>query len=229
LIHFTSKAGLDIDGLGKKIMEQLFELGIIKSIPDIFLLTAEKLVHLEGWGEKSALNVVAAVEAKKKSPLHRFLAALGIRFVGEVTAQLLEDNFNSIDKLASARLEDLLEINGIGNQAAASIVDYFADDQTKNMFARLRELGVTPVVSADRPKDLPLSGLIFLFTGTLKTLSRDQAKMMVKAAGGQITTTVSSKLTHLVAGEKAGSKLKKALDLKKTVISEEEFLDMLHR
>ncbi len=229
LIHFTSKAGLDIEGLGKKIMEQLFELSIIDSIPDIFLLTVEKLTHLEGWGERSAQNVVAAVEAKKRPPLNRFLAALGIRFIGEVTAQLLEDNFGSIDKLASAKLEDLMEVNGIGIQAAASIVEYFADEQTKKMFSRLQELGVAPVVVTDRPKDLPLSGLTFLFTGTLKTLSRDEAKMLVKAAGGQITTTVSSKLTHLVTGEKAGSKLKKALDLKKTVISEEDFLDMLHR
>jgi len=229
LIHFTSKAGLDIEGLGKKIMEQLFRLGIIKSIPDIFKLEPEKLAHREGWGTKSAQNVLAAIEAKKHPPLNRFLAALGIRFVGEVTASLLEERFSTIEKLASASVEDFMEIDGIGNQAATSIVEYFADSETKMMLESLQELGVAPAVAAKKPKGLPLSGLTFLFTGTLKTLSREEAKMLVKAGGGQITTTVSSKLTHLVAGEKAGSKLKKALDLKKTVISEEDFLNMLHR
>jgi DNA ligase (NAD+) len=229
LTHFTSKAGLDIEGLGKKIVEQLFGLGIIRDIPDIFTLSPEKLAHLEGWGEKSAQNVMAAIAAKKRPPLNRFLAALGIRFIGEVTASLLEDHFSSIDKLQSASIEDLMEIDGIGNQAAASVVEYFADSETKKMFDRLQKLGITPAVATEKPKDLPLSGLTFLFTGTLKTLSRDEAKMLVKVGGGQIATTVSSKLTHLVAGEKAGSKLKKAQDLKKAVISEEDFLTMLHR
>ncbi len=229
LIHFTSKAGLDIEGLGKKIMDQLFDLGIIKEIPDIFMLTSEKLTHLEGWGEKSAQNVIAAINAKKNPPLSRFLAALGIRFVGEVTASLLEERFATIDCLLSASSEDLMEIDGIGNQAASSIVDYFSDPATQDMLTRMKELGVTPAVAGKRTQDLPLSGLTFLFTGTLTTLSRDEAKMLVKAGGGQIATTVSNKLTHLVTGEKPGSKLKKAQDLGKTIISEEEFLKLLNR
>ncbi len=229
LSHFTSKAGLDIEGLGKKYMEQLFELGIIRDIQDIFSLSPEKLAHLEGWGEKSAQNVIAAIEAKKHPPLSRFLAALGIRFVGEVTASLLEDHFGSISEVSAASREDLLEINGIGEQAATSIAEYFTDATTRDMLARLQELGVTPAAKADKPKNLPLSGYTILFTGTLKTLSRDEAKMLVRGHGGQIATTVSSKLTHLVAGEKAGSKLKKAAELGKTILSEEAFLEMLQR
>ncbi len=227
LIHFTSKAGLDIEGMGRKIMEQLFSLGIIKEIPDIFSLTPEKLVHLEGWGGKSAQNVLEAISTKKHPPLSRFLAALGIRFIGEVTASLLEEHFRTIDRIASATIEDLVEIDGIGSQAAASICRFFADPATKTMLARLQEQGVTPEIAADKGQALPLSGLTFLFTGTLKTLSRNEAKMLVKTGGGQIATTVSQKMTHIIAGEKAGSKLKKALDLGKTVLSEEEFLKML--
>lgn len=229
LIHFTSKAGLDIEGLGKKYVEQLFDLGIIKNIPDIFSLQPEQLAHLEGWGEKSAGNVIAAIAAKKHPPLSRFLAALGIRFVGEVTASLLEERFNSMGDLSAATREDLLEIDGIGDQAAASIVEYLADSATKNMLADLRKLDVTPAIGVEKAKNLLLSGYTFLFTGTLQTLSRDEAKMLVKGHGGRIATTVSSKLTHLVAGEKAGSKLKKAAELGKTIISEEDFLKMLHR
>jgi DNA ligase (NAD+) len=229
LSHFTSKAGLDIEGLGKKFMEQLFELGIVRNIQDIFSLTPAQLAHLEGWGEKSAQNVIAAIEAKKHPPLSRFLAALGIRFVGEVTASLLENHFGSISKLSSAGREDLLEIDGIGEQAATSIAEYFADASTKTLFSRLQELGVTPAAIEDKQGNLPLSGCTFLFTGTLKTLSRDEAKMLVKGNGGRIATTVNRQLTHLVAGEKAGSKLKKAAELGKIILTEEAFLEMLHR
>ena len=229
LSHFTSKAGLDIEGLGKNFIEQLFELGIIKDIADIFALKQEQLTHLEGWGEKSAGNVVAAIEAKKHPPLSKFLAALGIRFVGEVTASLLENHFPSITELSAASRLDLLEIDGIGDKAAASIADYFADPATGVLLSRLQELGVWPAAASNKQQDLPLSGRTFLFTGTLKTLSRDEAKMLVRGQGGQIATGISSKMTHLVAGEKAGSKLKKATELGKIILSEEAFLKMLHR
>jgi DNA ligase (NAD+) len=229
LIHFTSKAGLDIEGLGKKCMEQLFDLHVIGDITDIFTLNHEKLAHLEGWGEKSAANVLAAVEGKKQPPLSRFLAALGIRFVGEVTASLLENRFGSLAEIQAAPREELLEIDGIGEQAATSILEYFSDPATRYLLDRLQALGVVPKVSSNASGTLPLSGYTFLFTGTMKTLSRDEAKTLVKSNGGQIATTVSSKLTHLVAGEKAGSKIKKATELGKTIISEETFLAMLNQ
>jgi DNA ligase (NAD+) len=228
LIHFCSRAGLDIEGLGKKSMEQLFDLRLVRDIPDIFTLRQEQLAGLPGWGAKSADNVMAAIEAARHPPLGKFLAAIGIRFVGEITASLLEQRFPTLDDLMQASLGALLEIDGIGDQAAGSIVDYFSDSEVRAMFERLRQAGVVPESGRLDPReDQPLSGLVFLFTGTLTSLSRTEAKKLVKEQGGQIATTVTQKMTHLVAGEKAGSKLKKARELDKIVVTEAEFLQML--
>ncbi len=227
LIHFASKAGLDIEGLGKKYIEQLFELGLVRDIADIFTLHKEELEKLDGWGAKSAENVLAAIEARKTPALGRFLAALGIRFVGEITAGLLENHFQSLAQLSQAQRAQLLEIEGIGEQAAASILDFFADEQTRKMLSRLQEIGVLAAPARPGKNDLPLSGFVVLFTGGLTGLSRDEAKKLVKERGGQIATSVTQKTTHIVAGEKAGSKLKKAAELGKEILSEEEFLRLI--
>ncbi len=227
LIHFSSKAGLDIEGLGKKSMEQLFNLQLVRDIPDIFTLTHEQLASLEGWGDKSADKVIAAIQAAIHPALGRFLGALGIRFVGEVTAALLEQTFESLEQLMHASLETLLEIEGIGEQAAGSIIDYFSDPDVRTMFDRLQQADVTPEAGQHPQEDLPLSGRVILFTGTLTTLSRTEAKKLVKDHGGQIATTVTHNMTHLVAGEKAGSKLKKAKELGKIILTEQEFLEMI--
>lgn len=228
LTHFTSKAGLDIEGLGKKYIEQLFQLNIITSIPDIFELTMDDLSSLEGWGERSAQNVIEAISSKKTPELHKFLAALGIRFIGEVTALTLERNLLSLDKVASASLENLIEIESIGDQAAKSLVAYFQDEKARAMLNRMKQAGVAVKEAAREHTDnLKLNGEIILFTGSLKQLSRNEAKKIVKEHGGQIATTVTKKTTMVVAGEKAGSKLKKAEELKKQIISEEDFLARL--
>lgn len=227
LIHFSSKAGLDIEGLGKKSMEQLFKLQLVRDIPDIFVLEHGQLAGLEGWGERSADNVLAAIQAAKKPPLGKFLAALGIRFVGEVTASILEQTFPSLDHLMKTPMNGLLEVEGIGEQAARSIFDYFSDPSVREMFFRLQEAGVEPEAGRQLRADQPFSGQVFLFTGTLTTLSRTEAKKLVKDRGGQIATTVSQKMTHLVAGEKAGSKLTKAKELGKIILTEQEFLQMI--
>jgi len=228
LIHFCSRAGLDIEGLGKKSMEQLFELSLVRDIPDIFALRHEQLAGLPGWGAKSADNAIAAIEAARHPPLGKFLAAIGIRFVGEITASLLEQRFPTLDSLMQASKEALLEIDGIGEQAAGSIFEYFSDSDVRAMFERLHQIGVIPESGRPTPMDdQPLSGLVFLFTGTLTGLSRTEAKKLVKEQGGQIATTVTQKMTHLVAGEKAGSKLKKARELDKSILTESEFLQIL--
>jgi len=227
LIHFTSKAGLDIEGLGKNYMEQLFELGLVRDIPDIFALSKEQLEILDGWGEKSAENVLAAIAARKTPHLGRFLAALGIRFVGEITAGLLEAHFQTLSQLNQASRAQLLEIEGIGEQASTSILEFFADEQSRQMLLRLEQLGVSPAAADREAKDLPLSGYVVLFTGGLTALSRDEAKKRVKDLGGQIATSVTQKTTHIVAGEKAGAKLQKAAELGKEVLSEEEFLRLI--
>lgn len=227
LIHFTSKAGLDIEGLGKKYVEQLFEEKILKDIPDIFTLQQDQLAGLEGWGEKSAENVIKAVRARLHPPLSKFLAALGIRFIGEVTAVLLEQHFPTLDTLAAASREELLEIDGIGVQAANSVVDYFCDERVREMLEQIKEAGLQPIAQAPSDQELALADHVVLFTGSLTTLSRNEAKKLVKDNGGQIATSVTRKTTIVVAGEKAGSKLKKAIELEKTIMDEEEFLEFI--
>ncbi len=228
LSHFTSKAGLDIEGLGKRNVEQLFGLNIIEDIPDIFTLESHQLAHLDGWGEKSAKNAIKAIAARKHPTFGKLLAALGIRFLGEVTASILENNYKNLEELSAASLEDLLEIEGIGEQTANSIADYLQAPQTQRMLKRLREAGVSVLTKRKPAVDLALSNYTFLFTGTLHSLSRNEAKKLIKDNGGQVTTSVTKKLTHLVAGEKAGSKLKKAIESGKTILTEEDFLKMMH-
>ncbi len=227
LIHYSSKAGLDIEGLGKKYIEQLYERGIVRTIPDIYRLDRDRLKNLEGWGERSADNVIAAVEDAKRPPLSRFLSALGIRFIGEINGSLLEQHFASFAALRQAAKEDLLEIDGIGEQAAESLISYFSSEQVAGMLSELEKAGVYPVVPGQRGTELALSGFVFLFTGSLNQLSRDEAKKLVKEHGGQIASSVTTKVTHVVAGEKAGSKLRKAGEMGKTVLNEEQFLALI--
>ncbi len=226
LVHFCSKAGLDIEGLGKKSVEQLFNLKLIGDVPDIFQLKKEDLAPLEGWGEKSAENALAGIQAAKNPSLSHFLAALGIRYVGEVTASLLERSFHSLERLFELKTVDLLEIEGLGEQAAKSIVNYFSDPTVQVMMERLHVTGVRPRVMEQKKENLLLSGEVFLFTGSLKKMSRSEAKKLVKDNGGQIASGITKKLTCLVVGEKPGSKLKKAREKGKKVLTEDEFLNL---
>ena len=228
LIHFTSKAGLDIEGLGKRYIEQLFEEKILKDIPDIFNLDPQRLAQLDGWGKKSAAKVIEAVSAKKNPSLANLLAALGIRFIGEVTASLLEKQFASLSDLTNATTDDLLEIDGIGEQTARSLVSYFREPRTIEILQKLEQLGISPSKSINDPDGL-LAGKRFLFTGGLESLSRSEAKKRVKEKGGEIATTVNAKLTHVVAGNKPGSKLEKARQLGKEIMSEQEFLALFEQ
>jgi DNA ligase (NAD+) len=227
LVHFCSKAGLDIDGLGKKSVEQLFEVELLRDLPDIFQLQKEELAPLEGWGEKSAEKVLLGISGAKTPPLSRFLAALGIRYIGEVTAALLEDTFHSMDNLLKATAAELLEVEGLGEQAVKSIVDYFSDPGVREMFVKFHDAGVVPQVAHRTEEKLLLSGEVLLFTGTLKKLSRTEAKKLVKENGGQIASGITKKLTCLVVGEKPGSKLKKAREKGKKILTEDEFLQLL--
>jgi DNA ligase (NAD+) len=229
LIHYCSKAGLDIEGLGKRYVEQLYEEKIIKEIADLYTMEREVLRELDGWGDKSADNVLAAIDRARKPPLADFIAALGIRFIGETSAALLENHFGSLDTLREASEEELLEIDGIGDQAARSLVDFFSNDRVAAMLARLNQAGVSPVAAEKAEADLALSGVTLVFTGSLTTISRDEAKKLVKEHGGAIASSVTRKVTHVVAGEKAGSKLTKAREAGKTILSEQEFLGLIGR
>lgn len=230
LIHFTGKSGMDIEGLGKKAVEQLVAQGLIKDIPDIYRLEAAQLATLKGWAPKSADNVIRAIAASKNPTLARFITALGIRHVGEVTAQLLERHFPSLERLLLAQENDFLEIEGIGLQVAASLVDYFQDPDVRGMLAELATLGVRIREPAAFPSgDRSLAGSLFLFTGALGRLSRNEAKARVKELGGQVASSVSRKVTHVVLGQEPGSKLAKARELGLPLLSEEEFLRLIGR
>ncbi|MBU0730322.1 MAG: NAD-dependent DNA ligase LigA [Proteobacteria bacterium] len=229
LIHFTSKAGLDIEGLGAKAMKQLVSEGLVQKISDLYSLTTDQLSNLEGWGELSAANAVAAIEKSKNTSLSRLLSALGIRHVGEEIANLLEAHFSgSLERILQATIEDLQEIEGVGEQIASSLAGYFTDTTNREMIAKLFNHGLilnSPNIFLKQ--NLPLSGKVFLFTGSLNSFSRSEAKARVKSLGGQIASSINKKVTHVVAGEKPGSKIQKAQDLNLTIIDENEFLSYI--
>jgi DNA ligase (NAD+) len=224
LIHFTSKAGMDIEGFGKKAMEQLFNEKIVQDVPDIYGLKITDLVFLDGWAEKSAGNAIAAIQASRKTTLARLLSALGVRYVGEEGAGLLDEHYaGSLENLMRASEEELLEIEGIGPQTAKSIRDYFQDPEAKEMLSQLTNFGLIIASSKKSPGESPFAGFVFLFTGSLDAMSRDEAKVRVKERGGKVASQVSKKVTHVVAGDKPGSKLTKARELGLTILTEKEF------
>ncbi len=228
LIHYTSKAGMDIEGLGKKAMEQLFGEKLVLDIPDIYDLQVAALAVLDGWGEKSAHNAVAAIEASRTTTLAKLIRGLGIRYVGEEVAGLLDEHYGgSLQKLMQAGEEELLDIEGIGPQTAKSIEEYFHDPGVRKMLARLMDFGFTIVSPPQSPGENPFAGWIFLFTGSLAAMSRDEAKLRVKERGGKVASQVSRKITHVVVGDKPGSKLKKARELGLKILTEKDFADLL--
>jgi len=227
LIHYCSKAGLDIEGLGKNSIKQLFGLQLIQDIPDLYSLEISQLEVLDGWGEKSAHNVRAALDEAKTPSLSKFLTALGIRFIGEVSASLLEKHFTSLEQLINSSKSDLLTIDGIGEQAADSLLAYFHNEQVRTMLTQLEHLGVKPVETQKADTTGTLAGAIIVFTGGLSQLSRDEAKKLVRDQGGQIASSVTKQVTHVVAGEKAGAKLRKAAEMDKVILTEAEFIDLV--
>ncbi len=220
--HFVSRGAMDIAGFGIKQAELFVQLGYIRDLADIYYLDAEKLLALEGYGEKRVANLMAAIEASKKRPVARLLNALGIRGIGEVVAEELMQHFPSLDALAAASVEDLQAIPGVGPVLAQSIVDWFAQEPNRRVLAKLRNAGVTTTVAEVAPSaaERPFAGLTFVITGTLPTMSREAAREFIKVRGGKVTDSVSKNTSYLVAGEAAGSKLTKARELGVPVIDE---------
>ncbi len=228
--HFVSRGALDIAGFGIRQAELFVELGFVKDLADIYYLDAAKLVELEGFGEKKVANLMSAIAASKSQPPARLLTALGIQGVGEVVAEDLMSHYDSLDALAAAPLAELQAIPGIGPVLAQSIADWFAQEPNQHVLARLKAAGVTTAQApraAAQTGALPLAGLTFVITGTLPTLSRDQAKDLVKTYGGKVTDSVSKNTSYLLAGEAAGSKLAKAQQLGVPVIAEDELRRMI--
>jgi DNA ligase (NAD+) len=226
--HFVSKGSLDITGLGYKIVEQLINAGLVRDVADLYTLTREHLLALEGFADKKADNLLAAIAESKRQSLPRLLTALGIHGVGEVSARDLSAAFPTLDLLASASADQLQMVAGIGPNIAAAIVDWFSRERNQAVLAKLKAAGVWPSSSSvvGRPASGPLSGLTFVVTGTLPTLSRDGAKEFIEAHGGKVTDSVSRNTSYLVLGEAPGSKYQKAQDLGVKVIGEDELRKM---
>jgi len=223
--HFASKRAMDIDGLGTKLVEQLVDKKIIRDVSDLYYLKKEDLSTLERMAEKSAQNILDAIEASKKRSFARFIYALGIRNIGEHISGLLADRYDSIQALMNTNREVLLTIHEIGPEAADSIISFFQDKKNRATIERILTAGVTIEYEKKGPKKL--QGLTFVFTGSLKSMSRDEARKKAEYLGAQTAASVSKKVNYVVSGEEAGSKLDKARVLGITILSEEEFLTLL--
>jgi DNA ligase (NAD+) len=226
LRHYAGRGAMDIEGLGEKLVAQLVRRGMVKDVADLYALTADELAGLERMAEKSATNLVEALEKSKRRPLDRFLNGLGIRHIGERTAEILAQRFQGLDALMDATEEDLLAMDEVGPEAATSLRAFFAREDVKKVIARLREKGVDPRPVA-RAAGGVLAGEVVVFTGTLSGLTRDAAKARATGAGASVGSSVTKKTTLVVAGEKSGTKLKKAEELGIRIVSEEEFLELL--
>jgi len=228
--HFASRKALDVDGLGDKLVDQLVDAGLIDSFDDLFHLQLEPVAALERMAEKSAQNLLDALETAKETTLGRFLYSLGIREVGVTTAQNLADHFGFLDRLMVATQEQLIEVSDVGDIVAAHVVNFFAEPHNQTIIEQLRKAGVNwpekePVAAS--AEDSPLAGNTYVITGTLSSMGRDEAKEYLQSLGGKVTGSVSAKTGFLVAGEKAGSKLTKAQNLGVAVLDEESFLELL--
>lgn len=233
LIHFASRDAMNIDGLGPSTVERLLAAGLVHDVADIYSLTREQLEGLERMGEKSAANLAAAIDKSRTNPLYRVIFALGIRHVGENVAKLLAGYFGSMDALASATHADLLEVPTVGAAIADSVVAFFESEGNRAAILRLADAGVRMADEAPARSEAPgidrseFEGRTFVFTGTLERFTRQRAEEMVELLGGHASSSVSRKTDYVVAGEDAGSKLTRARELGVTVLSEQDFVDML--
>jgi DNA ligase (NAD+) len=216
---------MNIEGLGEKIIETFHDIGLITDVVSIYHLKKSDIEGLEGFGEKSALNIIASINESRTVPLHRFLYSLGIRHVGEQTAKDIAKYFSSIEKIRTATFEVLSEVEGVGEKVGAEVVSFFSSAINATLVDRLlKEVAITREKVSGSSK---LSGLTFVITGTLPTLSRDEAKELIEKHGGKVSSSVSSKTSYLLAGESAGSKLAEALKLGVKTVDENELLSMI--
>jgi len=227
ILHFSSRGVMNIDGLGEALVDQLVDKGLVKSVADLYGLDVETLMQLERMGKKSANNLVRNIENSKRNPLPRVLTALGIRFVGERTAVFLAEAFGSLDRIVVADEDELQEAEEVGPKVAAAIVEFFGEPRNRELVERLRAAKLQFTYQSTRPKGGPLRGLTFVLTGTLPSMSREDAKKMIETAGGKVSSAVSKKTDYVVAGEDAGTKLAKAQELGVPVVTEAELIGML--
>ena len=226
LTHFASRDAMDIDGLGVAVVENLVGAGLIKTPGDLYFLKEEDVAGLERMGKKSAQNLLAAIERSKSNDLSRLIYAFGIRQVGQKAGKILAARFHTLEALENAALEELTAVDDIGAITAQSILEWMASPQSKHLIQRLAQAGVN-MMAAEQGSDQRFAGMTFVFTGALEKFTRDEAAAMVEDRGGKSASSVSKKTSYVVAGEAAGSKLRKAQELGVTVLTEDEFLALL--
>ena len=228
MIHFVSREAMDIDGMGESIITLFLKEGLIKDVSDIYYLKKEQIVPLERMGEKSADNLIKAIEKSKSNDLWRLINGLGIRFVGVKGAKILASNFSSLDEIMNADVERLQQLEEFGSIMSESVVKFFREEQNLAVIQKLKEAGVNTEAGEDKSEGIPqlLEGMKIVLTGTLPTLKRNQAKEIIELRGGKATSSVSKSTTFVLAGEEAGSKLTKANDLGIKVIDEDMFLKL---
>jgi len=227
LLHFASRHAMNIDGLGEKIVDQLVDKKMVKDVADLYALKLEDVAELERMGEKSAQNLLDEIAESKKSPLERVIYALGIRFVGERTGQLLAEHFSSLDDFAAASEEQLMEVGEVGPKVAAAIAEFFSESANRQLIKKLEKAGVRPVAEKRTVKSDKFAGKSFVFTGGLANRSREEAAELVMQHGGKISGSVSKKTDYVVVGTDPGSKHDKAKELGVTILDEGEFENLL--
>jgi DNA ligase (NAD+) len=227
LINWVS-AAMDIEGVGEQFVRRLWELGLLRSMPDLYRLTMEQLLELDGFQERSASNVLASIEASKAQPFSRVLFGLNIPDVGWVTAQNLARHFGTVDRLLEARQEDVMEVEGIGPDRAESIAEWFSDEQNRTLVEELRALGLTfELGEAERPVEGPLTGSQYVITGTLEGFTREEATAALAGLGAKVSDNVSKKTTGVFVGESPGSKVAKAEKAGVPILSEDDLKKLL--
>lgn len=227
ITHFVSRAGMDIEGLGRKRVNQIIDAGLVTSFASLYSLTVEQLCDIERFGERSAQLLVDEITKSKSQPLHRLVFGLGIPHVGTQTAKVLAGEFGSMQAIMDAPLADLLQVETIGPEIAQSITQFFADENVRTTISELKLAGLTMTVNEVAATEQSFAGMTFVFTGTLTKWKRDEAAGIVEKRGGKSSSSVSKKTTYVVAGPGAGSKMKKAQKLGVTVLSEDEFAKMI--
>jgi DNA ligase (NAD+) len=227
VLYFAARRAMNIDGLGEALVDQLVDKGVVHDVADLYDLTHDQVANLERMGDKSASNLLQEIENSKRASLARLIFALGIRFVGERTGQLLADHFSSLDKLAKACEAELLEVEEVGPSVAESILEFFREPQNLKVIEKLRKAGLQFEQAKVHKPEGNLAGKQFVLTGTLPRYSRDEAKKMIEDAGGRVTGSVSKKTDYVVFGADPGSKLDKARSLGVKTIEEGELLKLL--
>ena len=231
LIHFVSRNAMNIEGIGERVVDQLYTSGLVHDVSDLYRLTKEQLLSLERMGEKSATNLLAAIEVSKTNSLEKLLFGLGIRHVGEKAAHILSEEFGSMEKLAKADAERLTSIHEIGDKVADAVITFFDNEDVLEVLGKLKSYGVNMDYKGrtrqEMPTEGPFAGKTIVLTGKLSLLTRNEAKERIEAMGGKVSGSVSKKTDLVIAGEEAGSKLAKAEELGITVWNETELVDAL--